>query len=456
MKKTSFFDKKYLKRTAFWAAVSILSIGLVAYLSYHIAAGFEKDVSTMFARRTTLRSTVTCDGYIFRQETPIAVSSYNSGSLYSALEDGEKVRSSDKVAEIYSGYSPDIGNQLAAIDRQISMLENCRTLSVAIGDTGTVDEGIFDTVVEMRRAAETGNLARESSYHSDLFLKMKKRSVLIGEISDFSARIAELEAQKESLRSGLGTLVETVVSPASGYYYSECDGYEAIFSSSKVDSLSLTALNELISTDPAPVEGTAGKLVTNHKWYLACPMTKEDASKIGGVGGEFRVTLQNNSETPLDMTVYSVSTAGDGALVVFECEAVKEGFDFTRSQSVTVITAETTGFKVPVSAVRIVDGVEGVYIIDEIKVGFRRIDVIDESGGFYLCREVTAEDEAAAAEPGETAGPEETVGPAETGAASETEKAEETKYIPWLRQNDLMITGGTGLSEGMTHLPPRK
>ncbi|MBR6915964.1 MAG: hypothetical protein IKN36_06360, partial [Clostridia bacterium] len=337
MKKTSFFDKKYLKRTAFWAAVSILSIGLVAYLSYHIAAGFEKDLNTMFARRTTLQSTVACNGYIFRQETPIAVFSSGSGTLYSALEDGEKTRSSDKVAEIYSGYSPDIGNQLAAIDRQISMLENCRTLSVAIGDTGTVDEGIFETVVEMRRAAETGNLARESSYRSDLFLKMKKRSVLTGEISDFSARIAELQAQKESLRSGLGTLVETVVSPASGYYYSECDGYEALFSSSKIDSLSLTVLNELIASEPVSVEGTAGKIVTSHKWYLACPMTKEDAAKIGGTGGKFRVTMQNNAETPLDMFVYSVGTASDGALVVFECEEVKEGFDFTRSQSVTIV-----------------------------------------------------------------------------------------------------------------------
>ena len=447
MKKASFFDKKYLKRTAFWAAVSILSIGLVAYLSYHIAAGFEKDVSTMFARRTTLRSTVTCDGYIFRQETPIALSSSGSGTLYSALEDGEKVRSADKVAEIYSGYSPDIGDQLAAIDRQISMLESCRTLSVAIGDTGTVDEGIFGTVIEMRRAAEDGNLARESSFRSDLFLKMKKRSVLTGEISDFSARIAELEAEKENLRSGLGTLIETVTSPASGYYYSECDGYEAIFSSSKIDSLSLTVLRELIATDPAPVAGTAGKIVTSHKWYLACPMTKSDAGKIGGVGGTFRVTMQNNAETPLEMKVVSVGTTSDEALVVFECENVKEGFDFTRSQSVTIVTSETTGFKVPVSAVRMVDGVEGVYIIDEIKVGFRRIDVIDESGGFYLCREVTAEDEAASREPEETG---------ETARSDDSQSAEETKYVPWLKQNDLMITGGTGLSEGMTHLPPRK
>ena len=132
--------------------------------------------------------------------------------------------------------------------------------------------------------------------------------------------------------------------------------------------------------------------------------------------------------------------------MIFECEDVREGFDFTRSQSVTVVTSETTGFKVPISAVRIVDGIEGVYIIDEIKVGFRRIDVIDESGGFYLCREVTAEDLA-----------EETDKADETGNTTETEADEpEKKDVPWLKQNDLMITGGTGLSEGMTHLPPRK
>ena len=452
MKKTPFFDKKYLKRTAFWAVVSILSIGLVAYLSYHIAAGFQKDLSTMFARRTTLRSTVTCDGYIFRQETPISVSS-ETGTLYSSLEDGEKVRSSTRVAEIYSEFSPDVGDRLAAIDRQISMLENCRTLSLTIGDTSTVDEGIFETLTEMSRASSSGNLAREASFRSDLFLKMKKRAVLTGEITDFNARISELKTEKENLRSGLGTLIETVDSPASGYYYSECDGYERSFSSDRIDALSLSTLNDLISSEPASVAGTAGKIVTSHKWYLACPMAKDEAVKIGGVGGVFRVTLGNNAETPLDMTVYSVSTSQNDALVVFEGEDVKEGFDFSRSQTVTVVTSETTGFKVPVSAVRIVDGVEGVYIIDEIKVEFRRIDVIDESGGFYLCREVTAEDEAAETEPAETED-ENAENPAETEKPEEEQT--ETKYIPWLKQNDLMITGGTGLSEGMTHLPPRK
>lgn len=443
MKKQPFFDNKYLKRVALWAAVSILSLGFAFYVGYHLAAGFQGDIKTMFARRTTLVSTVTCDGYVFRKEIPIP--SVSSGSLCSALENGEKVRSGMTVAEIYSSPSPETEKKLSLIDRQISLIENCKTMALSIGDTGSVDDGIFTTLVDMRRASENGNLAKETSFRSDLFLKMKKRDVLTGEITDFDARIAELEAEKERLRGSLGSLVASVTSPASGYYYSECDGYEELFSSDKIDSLSSATLSSLLATDPASVEGTAGKVVTTHKWYLVCPMSRSDASKISAGAGKTEVTLQNNSECPLVMTVYDVRISGDDAIVIFRCEDVREGFDFTRSQTVTIVTGETTGFKVPVSAVRIVDGVEGVYIIDEIKVEFRRIDVIDESGGYYLCREVsednTVSDETEEEEPSpEEAGPEE----------------EPKGTVPWLKQNDLMITGGSGLSEGMTHLPPRK
>ena len=456
MKKQQFFDKNYLKKAAIWIAVSVISLGVVAYMSYHLASGFKKDVKTMFARRTTLQSTVVCDGYIFREEEPISADSLGSGTLYSVLEDGEKVRTSDRVADVYSVYSADAEKKLAAIDRQISLLENCRTLSLKIGDTGTVDGSILDTVTAMRRASEAGDLSKNSSLSGDLFLKMKKRDVLTGEITDFTSRIAELEAEKERLRSSLGVLVSTVVSPASGYYYSGCDGYERRFSSKIVDSLSLSSLGELIASEPDPVTFSAGKVVTSHKWYLACPMTREDASGISGAGSIVTVILQNNPECPLDMKVCSVQVTNSGALAVFLCDEVKEGFDFTRSQSVTVITGETTGFKVPVSAVRVVDGVEGVYIIDEIKVEFRRIDVIEEAGGFYLCREVTAEQIAAQTESESTA--ETSSDPA--GTEDEEKGPEDEKMtaedIPWLKQNDLIIISGTGVSEGVTQLPPRK
>ena len=429
MKKQPVFDRKYLKRVALWVAVTLLSLGTVIYLGYHIVTAFRTNADMTFARRSTLENTVTCDGYIMRTETPISAGMATEGSLSSALEDGEKVKASEKVADVYSVPSPDIEAKLASIDRQIAMLENCRTVSVTMGDTGAVDDSIFSTVVEMRRASESGNLGREVSLHSDLFLKMKKRDVLTGEITDFDAKIAELNSRKDELRASLGTLLGTVSAPASGYYYSECDGYESIFSADMIDSLTVSSFDGLAKSEPAPsTELDAGKIVTSFKWYLACPMSAEDAGKVklryeNAPNVPIRVTMQNNADEPLDMTVYGILTSGEDGLVILECGEVKEGFDFTRLQSVRIVTDEVTGFSVPVSAVRMKDGKMGVFILDQVTVEFRRIEVIGESSGNYLCREVPAEE---ADDPSE-----------------------------WLGQNDLIIIGGTGIREGMTYHPPK-
>lgn len=429
MKKQPVFDRKYLKRVALWVAVTLLSLGTVVYLGYHIVKAFRTNADMTFARRSTLENTVTCDGYIMRTETPISSGVAAEGSLSSALEDGEKVKASEKVADVYSVPSPDIEAKLASIDRQIAMLENCRTVSVTMGDTGAVDDSIFSTVVDMRRASESGNLGREASLHSDLFLKMKKRDVLTGEITDFDAKIAELNSKKDELRASLGTLMGTVAAPASGYYYSECDGYEEIFSADKIDSLTVSSFDGMAKSEPSPPAGLdAGKIVTSFKWYLACPMSKDDAGKVklryeNAPNVPIRVTMQNNAEVPLEMTVFNILTSGENGLVILECGEVKEGFDFTRLQSVRIVTDEVTGFSVPVSAVRMKDGKMGVFVLDQVTVEFRRIDVIGESGGNYLCREVSAEE---ADDPSE-----------------------------WLGQNDLIIIGGTGIREGMTYHPPK-
>ena len=429
VKKQPVFDRKYLKRVALWVAVSLLSLGTVIYFGYHIISAFRRNADMTFARRTTLENTVTCDGYVMRTETPIGSGGAEAGSLSSALEDGEKVKASEKVADLYSVSSPDVQSKLASIDRQIAMLESSRTVSVVTGDTGSLDDSIFTTVTEMRRASEAGNLGREASLYSDLFLKMKKRGVITGEITDFDVKIAELTARKEELRASLGTLLGTVTAPASGYYYSRCDGYEEIFSADKIDTLTVASFRDLIKSEPSPPAGAdAGKIVTSFKWYLCCPMSAEDAGRVKAryersPSVPLRVTMQNNADVPLDMIVYNIITSGDDGLVILECGEVREGFDFTRLQSVRIVTDEVTGFSVPVSSVRMKDGKMGVFVLDQVTVEFRRIEVIGENGGNYLCRDVSSE---------------------EVDDPSE-----------WLGQNDLIIIGGTGIREGMTYHPPK-
>ena len=432
MRKQPYFDKQYLKRVSVYVLVSIVSVSAILYLSYHLSNNFKDRIETVFARQTTLSSSITCEGYIMRDETPLYAEGISSGSLSATLEDGQKVRAFSKVADIYEISAPDTESKLSSIEKQIALLENCKSMSMTVGDTSSIDDTIFSTVVEMRKAAEGGNFSKELSLKTDLFVNMKKRDVLTGAIVDFDEQIKLLEAEKEKLKASLGACLETIYSPSSGYYYSECDGYEEIFSSKDIDSLTLSDFADKVKKDSSAVQSgkfSAGKLVNSHKWYFACPMSLTEAAKIkeneaDNKGTSYEVTLQNNSEEPLNMTVYKILSNASDALILFECSAVKAGYDFTRFQSAKVVIGEMTGYKIPISALRLVDGVEGVYILDQVTVEFRKVSVIDEAGGYYLC----------------------TTNPAEDGSDAGE----------WLLQNDVILVGGTGLQSGMTYSPAKR
>ena len=98
-------------------------------------------------------------------------------------------------------------------------------------------------------------------------------------------------------------------------------------------------------------------------------------------------------------------------------------------------------------AVHIVDhfeknGIEPAFILDEVTVAFRRVSVVGESGGYFLC-EVVTEDILEI--------PEETTEETTAETTPETETLEEAPYYPYLKENDVIITGGTGLYVGMTY-----
>ena len=70
-----------------------------------------------------------------------------------------------------------------------------------------------------------------------------------------------------------------------------------------------------------------------------------------------------------------------------------EDFDYTRRQTVEIKTAEYSGYKVPVSAVRLENGIKGVYILDSSTVRFREINPLFEKDGWIVCEEKDSSDE---------------------------------------------------------------
>lgn len=421
-KNTGIFDKNYLIKAFSTFLTALFALGVIFYISYHIADRFKTEMSLLNATYKTVVENIYADAYIFRDETTLSVAGLSEGSVAPAVHNGEKVSAYKKVADIYNYTSPDIEKRIAEIDEQILLLEQSRSEDLSVLSAAGLDGEIYRNVQEIRTNSVDGNFGDALSGRTELLVNIKKRDILTGNVRDFDEQIRILEQEKSALTAKLGERLASIYAPSAGYYYSESDGYEEIFTTQALEGLTYDGFYRLIETEPTNGGLTAGKLAVDYRWYIACPMTKAEAAFFEE-GESYSVTFPYNNQS-LNMQLYSVigETSGTGAVAVFECRSLPYDFDYMRRQPVQIRATDYTGFEIPTSAIRIVDGYEGVYVLDEVVVDFRRVNILYEYDGFFLCT-------------GEVAVPD------------DTGDDEDSEY-PWIKLNDIIISEGKDLHIG--------
>jgi len=423
MKFSESFDKRYLGYVGLRVLTAVIALGAVAYAAYHVFDSFTSGLELLDAHPVTVTRTISADAYIMRDEEPIPAKSALSGSTAPAITDGGRVRVGAKIADIYSGTSPESEKRLAEIDEQITLLEKNSSESRSVQSTAGLDSEIYSGFYSLCADCADGDYADALALRTSLLVNIKKRAILSGEITDYSAQIRLLEQEKSRLKAGLGTNLETVYSSKSGYYFSEYDGYGSIFDSSKVDTMTYEEFITMTQSEPESSSFmSVGTLVHDFNWYIACPMKKEDAGVLEDLSG-CTVTFPY-SGISLDMELYRIvsETPGENAVAVFRCGKMPAGFDYTRMQPVEISAVEYTGFEIPQSAVRIVGGFEGVYVLEEVTLEFRRINIVYTKGNTVIC----------------------TGKPDEWG----TDVTSDDIVFPWISQNDVIVLSGTDLYSG--------
>lgn len=434
-------DTKYLKRVAIYFVSAIAAVALILYIWYHLADGFTTDITTMYAEPSSERTVITSDGYIFRNEEYVFSSYSASNAVNYLVSDGEKVGIDRPIAESYSdasGYG--IRAELDSIEEKLKILdESSLGQNASVSDTEATDKKISTYYRAILENLAEGKYSHAMRSSSGLLIQLNRRQLITGEVSSFSSLEASLEAKKSSLVSKLSGRSETVLAEKSGYFYIGTDGYENIFSSDKINTLTLSSFKSLTESEPETFDGKTpiGRIVLDYKWYIAVPMTKSAASGIK-TGRDYEAVFPYNYDMKLTLKAEKVLTdvTGDDAAVIFSSGEMPEDFGYRRMQSVEIITSEVTGYRIPSTAVRVKDGVYGVYTLYGGKVIFKRAEILGETDGYYIVSitEPVRETESVESDSEETI-PDDT--------------AEKTPTYPYLSLHDKIIISGKELSDGM-------
>ncbi len=440
-KTAAFFDGSYLLRVFGYVLVSVLAVGLIFYVGYHMVDKLQPGMDLVDAVTKTVTTTVEADAYIMRSETPVYAYYSYTGSVTAAVADGGKVARGGKLAEVYAASAPEIENRIAEIDTQIAQLKKKDALDRSSQTTTSLDAAIYDRFFEIAADCSQGNCGDAIARRVSLLVDMQKRSAVRGTAADYEAQIRALEAERKSLTSQLGTNLETVYASRSGFFYAEYDGYGEIFSADRIDTMTYEEFMGLMDTEPSFADTLcAGTLLSDFNWYIACPMTKKEASALVDMYDCSVQFLTAAESFTMDLCRIIAENPGDGAVVILRCETVPSAFDFTRMQKVLISAVEYSGFELPLTAVRVVDGYRGVYVQDGVTVRFRRINVIHETeDGTVICTGNPQENEAIREEV--------RLANLQTGKSAVYDETSFGAYY-WIEENDVVIVSGRDLYSG--------
>lgn len=371
------------------ATIAVAAAAL-AYLGYHFFEGFSADIETEYATLVTDSDVVPLDAYIMRSESVIFAASATSGhSVGYVFSDGTKVHGGQVVANIYTGDGSS-DEAIVDLDRRIDLLESSNlTDGMTSSDTYVIDSKIQNYYYLIHQSTLLGNYSNLTKRRDELLTLINKRRILTGVTTGYSDRIESLTAERALLSAGQDTIAESVEAPYAGYFYSTTDGYESTFSASKVESLTLAEFDKMLSSQPTRYsDRTVGKMVSDFNWYIVCETTR-DSLRYFTKGYSYYVNFPYNDDISIKMTLSNIvsEVGSDRVLLVLETERIPEDFSFRRMQPVELVRSSYTGYRVPISAARLVDGKQGVYIMIGNTIEFREIDILLEMDGYYIVAE---------------------------------------------------------------------
>ena len=371
------------------ATIAVAAAAL-AYLGYHFFEGFSADIETEYATLVTDSDVVPLDAYMMRSESVIFAASATSGhSVGYVFSDGTKVHGGQVVANIYTGDGSS-DEAIVDLDRRIDLLESSNlTDGMTSSDTYVIDSKIQNYYYLIHQSTLLGNYSNLTKRRDELLTLINKRRILTGVTTGYSDRIESLTAERALLSAGQDTIAESVEAPYAGYFYSTTDGYESTFSASKVESLTLAEFDKMLSSQPTRYSDRAvGKMVSDFNWYIVCETTR-DSLRYFTKGYSYYVNFPYNDDISIKMTLSNVvsEVGSDRVLLVLETERIPEDFSFRRMQPVELVRSSYTGYRVPISAARLVDGKQGVYIMIGNTIEFREIDILLEMDGYYIVAE---------------------------------------------------------------------
>ena len=384
-------------------AMLIILLALVGYLAVTAWRGLTDPFSTTLAYSYTEDDGAEVEGILVREEQVLPG---QTGIVDLRVDEGERVGVVQAVAYLYQSEEAVARQQtIRALTLEAEQLRAAMTLTDT-GDAARLDETIIRQTVELRSAAAQKDFTALEDQVLDLKSTVLQRAYTYGQegTGALQTRLTELRGEIDALRSQAERDTRAVTAPASGTFSALVDGYEGVVTPDSLADLTPASLAALLEREEAEDPTALGKLITDPTWYFAALVPAETAQRL--LPGH-QVTLRFSRDFSGDLSA-TVESVGEGEGQVVVTLPSQDGLARTtllRRQTVELIFDSRTGLRVPKQAVHLTEEtvtdpdtgeeetrtVYGVYAVVGARAEFKPVEILEDSGEFYLVTPVASD-----------------------------------------------------------------
>ncbi len=366
---------------------AVLLVAVLAYFGMQIYAYASDPLSTTYLYESSAVDSVVLNGVLVRDEE---VLSSSNNTLYHVRNEGERVGIGQTVAVEYRS-----ADALTVVETYRSKELQLEQLTFALasyldGDAALkMDDTIRDALLSLRREISSGDYTVSDEALSSLKAAIMKRDYTYTSKEDMEQRIDMLEDELKGLEQSLAGS-QDITADRSAIYSAECDGYEAVLTPETLDTLTAGTLS---SIKPTNVQSNVGKLIYGDRWYYVASISEADAHKLDKLS-TLTMRFAKGLNRDVKMTVDKLSGSENGrCLLVLHSDKYLSATTLLRRQSAEIILKEYTGLRIPANALRVSDGVAGVYCVAGQTACFKPVQVIYQGDNYVLAKAVDGQND---------------------------------------------------------------
>ncbi len=360
--------------------IAVLAIFALVVIGYQLYKYNFVSIKTESAVMGELEEVVKSTGLFFRNEKIIDRRGYEYFDVI--REEGERVPASGVIARIYNDEaSAKKQKKIRELEAKIKTYENVISNSGSYQSSiASIDSEIYSNLQNIAYLAQKG----DSSVFSDadsLMVELMKKKIASGDLVHYDSVLKNLRDEERRLKASIQTSGQTISTDKSGYFSYGLDGLESQFSLAAMNELSTDNFDSMLEQckKATPAADDLGKIVYDSRWSLALKLKTKDITLLEA-GDVVYIRIPSYGSERIKCTVAEIRKNGEESIVILESSVINDNILTLRNEEISLIIKTYKGIQLRQSALRKVDGADGVFVKVGMLLRYKEVEILYNDG----------------------------------------------------------------------------